>query len=157
MNGNRAKKQGFTLVELLLALAICLALFSIAIPPFYRRFALHRNMDMATSKVFETLLTARSNAVRDSTPYIFEYQKGSEIFTIRRIDDAASLVSFRLPSNIRFRSSRVGTRSDTKIIYREDGSCQGAVFELSGPTESRRIQIDRCQGIPQVIETAGVK
>ena len=154
----RSKDEGrnrcaFTLVELLLALAILAVLSAVVLPSFFRSYLEHRALDKSVSLVMESLLTARQLAVQTATPVVYEFTPGSNLQKVYPIDakDKSSNRVTALPTNVHFEMAERNALNSNRAVFREDGSTEGIVLLVVGPTQSQAIQVHRRLGIPQRI------
>ncbi|MDX1926688.1 MAG: prepilin-type N-terminal cleavage/methylation domain-containing protein [Pirellulaceae bacterium] len=152
----RAERQsinqaGFTLIELLLALAVIAVVATIVLPSFFRSYFDHRTLDQAVSSVMETMLTAKQLAIQSSSPYVYEFTRGSNVQRIYPLTRSAKKQTVTLPAGIRLEPDLQDLTTSNRMIFREDGSTEGIALLVIRGTQSQPIQVQRRLGIPQRI------
>lgn len=158
MHANRSGecRQAYTLIELLLALAVMSVIATIVVPSFFRSYFEHRTMDQSVSQVMETMLTARQLAVQTATPFVYEFTPGTNqqrIFPLMPTQAKVGNQVVMLPSDIRLEQLSSGPVNSNRTIFREDGTTEGIDVLVVSATQSQAVQVHRRLGIPQrVIE-----
>ncbi|QDT68714.1 hypothetical protein MalM25_16380 [Planctomycetes bacterium MalM25] len=89
---DRRRRGGFTLVELLLVLALAVVLASLAAPSLSGTLARVR-LDAAADEVREAWNDARLEAIRTGEPVAFQCQLGTGRYTLSTLADAAAAQS----------------------------------------------------------------
>ena len=150
------RRRAYTLIELLLALALMAVIATIVVPSFFRSYLEHRAMDQSVSQVMESMLTARQLAIRTATPYVYEFTPGTNrqrVFPLIEVRKNSEAKVDSLPSSMRLENARATSErkssTSNRAIFREDGSTEGIEVVIVGPTESQAIEIHRRLGIPQ--------
>ena len=140
------RPAGFTLVELIVVLAILATLVALAAPSFSRTIASAR-LRSGASEVRSTLARARSLAVAGGRvrSVVFDLEKGGY-----GIDNEASPRS--LPDPVRWESLRVlGDRKErggARVRFFPDGSAEEAEVTVALPDGGRiRVTVDPLTGI----------
>ena len=145
-------RSGYTLIELLLALAVLSVVATIVLPSFFRSYFQHRSMDQAVSQVMEAMLTTKQLAVRSATPHAYEFVGGSNkqfIYSLGTSPSASNKQVIILPEDIQLEVAPQSTSRNSRMIFREDGSTEGIELVVVGPSQTETIQVHRRIGIPQ--------
>ncbi len=148
---NDRPRSAYTLIELLLALAVLAVFAAVVLPSFFRSYFEHRVMDKSVSQVMESILAARQLAVQTATPVVYEFTPGSnvqKIYPVSAMDESNRQV-IKLPENVHLEIDGKSALSTNRAIFREDGSTEGITLMVVGPTQSQAIQVHRRLGIPQ--------
>ena len=82
-------RRGLTLLELMLVLAVLVAIASFAWPTVYRAFS-SRRLRLAAEQIQEQWLRARSRAMTTSEVQAFSYQPGTGQYRIETFDPTAA-------------------------------------------------------------------
>ena len=93
----RMDQPGFTLIELVLALAVLTVVATIVLPSFFRSYFQNRALDQAVASVMESMLTAKQLAIQSSSPYVYEYTRGSNVQQIYPLTKPVSKQTVTLP------------------------------------------------------------
>lgn len=91
------KNQGFTLLELLVTIAIAGILVSVAVPSFYNLIA-NSNLTSTTNSLVGAFNLARSEAIEAGQPVIVELTGGGA-FQIRNVTTDTVLRSYGAPAS----------------------------------------------------------
>ena len=149
----RMDQRGFTLIELVLALAVLTVVATIVLPSFFRSYFQNRALDQAVASVMESMLTAKQLAVQSSSPYVYEYTRGSNVQQIYPLMKPASKQLVTLPDGIRLESDARDVTRSNRMIFREDGSTEGMSVVVVSETRTQPIQVQRRLGIPQRVNS----
>jgi type II secretion system protein H len=136
--GDKAKVAGFTLVEILVVLAILGLLIGIAVP-LYSGSQSRLRLTSAAQELMQDLRLARRLAIRDATVIrlVFDPEKAGY-----RIQETSKTlpVTFTL-------QNKSSVRADENLVrFYPDGSADPAVFVLRDGTRSKRIRLDWLKG-----------
>ncbi|UCH45397.1 MAG: prepilin-type N-terminal cleavage/methylation domain-containing protein [Nitrospiraceae bacterium] len=75
------KKAGFTLVEILVVISIAAILAVIGVPQ-YGRFVAKNKVRGAASDLLQNMRLARTMAIKENRPYVFNFNPGANSYTI---------------------------------------------------------------------------
>lgn len=149
---NRQRKNcplGFTLFELLLALAVLTVAATIVLPSFFHGYFQHRAMDEAVTSVMESMLTAKQLAVQSASPCVYEFVPGTNVQQIYSLNNPADKKAMPLQTGIRLEIDSPDLAGGSRLVFREDGSTEGLVVLIVHGTQTQSVQVNRRVGIPQ--------
>lgn len=151
MNSERPKhrQRAFTLIELLLALAVLAVVATIVLPSFLSSYFQHRAMDQAVASVMESMATAKQLAVQSASPYVYEFNRGTNVQFVYPLNDTRIRKTIPLPLGIRLESDSRDLANSNRMIFRADGSTEGLIVAVVGATQTQSIEVQRRLGIPQ--------
>lgn len=79
--GGRARRSGFTLIEIMVVVGIGAVLLSLAVPAFVTRYS-QQSMQRAVSDITQLLWRARADAILQGNPTMVEIRPGERTFTV---------------------------------------------------------------------------
>ncbi len=123
------KKQGFTLVEMLVVLAVIALILSLSIP-FTSGFGKGLRLKTSARAILGTLRVAKSNAITYREKYIVFFDKDNEAYWIE--DNEGRLFERKrdLPPSIKFKNPDSEdtdpiTFEDDKVVFYSTGAIEG--------------------------------
>lgn len=143
-------RNAFSLLELLLAIALLSTFLSIAIPSFYHSYMRHRVMETAIFDVIESIQTCKRLAIERSVPFVYEFEAGTNRQTLYPVDQSLPKRTKLLHHEVQLQNSKevLVEKSSTKLVFREDGSCDNFTLIVNMAGQSQSIVVDRNLGIP---------
>ncbi len=139
-----ARKDGFTLLELLVVLAIVALMMAIAVPRFAGALP-GAELDSGARKLAAGLREARSLAVSINRAVPFTLSGGANRYAIGRGGE-----SKQLPENLAITlvtgSREITGANQGSIRFFPDGSSTGGRIELAGTGGNRSIEVDWLTG-----------
>lgn len=143
-NSIRSVRQGFSLLELLIVIAVLLSVSAMAIPPMMDRLQSGRVQDGAES-VREVLANARRYAIDAGVDYHFRYELNGQAFVAIPAEPSPVLAN-----------SYTGDEEDTRIVV-EAGELDETLFikPISGAdTLSESLEVEAFTDLPNAGELA---
>jgi type II secretion system protein H len=137
-------KEGFTLVELIIVLAIMAILSAIALPSFQNYMA-QRRLSGATRELYGNLSLARLKAVTMNQWIALNIDDGHR-YTIFKDDNKDGIVDngeaiSTLDIHPTYRDVNFSTASGTVFTFYPNGTGATGTLNLTNPTGSKRITI----------------
>lgn len=142
-------RSGFTLLELLLALAVLSVVTAVVVPGFLSSYLQHRATDAAINSVIDTVLLAKQQAILSSVPYVYELDQRSQIQTIYPIDQSKTKRSFEVDDSIRLQLVGPNGQDQQQIVLHADGHSDSFSIRIIGPSRTEVVKLQRHLGIPQ--------
>lgn len=159
------KKHGFTLLELIIVLAIMIMFFGISIPLF-SKLTESTKLETATRSVASTLSTARGYAITNNADYyvFFDLMTGPHSYFISNVADGSTVIEkrYKLPTGIYFfRPDYILDGSEEAIEFTDDTACfkptgelnevpaNTSVYVANGPgsgADSKQITVEKTTG-----------
>ena len=124
------RRTGYTLVEILLVLAIVVLISAMALPAIQRQFA-RRQVQSAANTVGSKLSHARIGAMRSSHVYTFQYQTGSGSFRLAPGDQPSTSSQSDTEANC---GQYDGGDGDPDSLSPEDGTLPDGIRFLADET-----------------------
>lgn len=142
------RNSAFTLIELILALAVMASVSILVLPALFGRSHHEQRLIESTDQLAQVLRTARQHSLDHATPVCVSILNGSSSFRCYTMRDASVSHVGALPPGITIHSLRkdASGRSATDVIFREDGSATANELEVRGTQSSKRVIIERLTG-----------
>ncbi len=139
-----ARTNGFTLLELLVVLAIVALMTAIAAPRFAAALP-GAELDSGARKLAAGLREARSLAVSTNRAVPFTLRGGANLYTIGRGGESRQLPG-KLAITLVTGSREISGANQGSIRFFPDGSSTGGRIELKGAGGKRSIEVDWLTG-----------
>ena len=139
-----ARTDGFTLLELLVVLAIVALMTAMAVPRFASALP-GAEIDSGARKLAAGLREARSMAVSTNREIPFTLRGGANLYTISR-DGESKRLPEKLGITLVTGSTEVTGANQGSIRFFPDGSSTGGRIQLTGAGGKRSIEVDWLTG-----------
>ncbi len=139
-----ARTDGFTLLELLVVLAVVALMTAIAAPRFAAALP-GAELDSGARKLAAGLREARSMAVSTNRAVPFTLRGGANLYTIGRGGESRQLPG-KLAITLVTGSREITGANQGSIRFFPDGSSTGGRIELKGAGGKRSIEVDWLTG-----------
>lgn len=143
---DRARRCGFTLVELTIVVLITGIMVAVAVPRFVDALSYHR-AEAAAKRIEADLKWARQQALSNSAPQTVQFSPGTDDYTIPGMDDldhtgqtyAVDLAAY--PYSASLESATLGGDSNVQFDRYGQPDSGGTITVQSGPFQ-RTVTID---------------
>ncbi len=142
------RNSAFTLIELILTLAVMASVSILVLPALFGRSHQEQRLTTSSEQFAEVLRTARQRAIDNATPMCVSIVDGSANFRCYVLRDPSTTHVASLPPGVTIHALRKDSqgRALTEVIFHEDGSAKANEFEVRGPQASKKIVVERLTG-----------
>lgn len=142
------RNSAFTLIELILALAVMASVSILVLPAMFGRSHQEQRLTTSSDQFAEVLRTARQRAIDNATPMCVCIVDGSANYRCYAVRDPSTSYVASLPPGVTLHTLRKDGqgRGVTEVVFREDGSATANEFEVRGPQASAKIVVERLTG-----------
>ena len=134
-HGMFVHRNGFTLVELLLSLAIIATIVGIALPSIASRLS-HMDVDTAELQVYQRLTQTRTRAMDEGRSWTFVFSSDHQTYCAFPTGQPDQLRQWKLAESVRFelpeRSRQPAGDGSNRIHFYSDGTCTNFALMIKG-------------------------
>ena len=148
-HGQQEKRDAYTLLELVVALAVLAIFAAISVPSIYQSYLRFRTLDQSVNSAMNSILLAKRLAVEKSTPYAYEFVHGQHVQSIYPLRDPSLAKTELLPASVRLLGTASPPSKIVQLVFREDGSTDGFKIKIEYQSQFETVQVLRHLGFPQ--------
>ena len=140
-------RTAFTLIELLLVLALLACVLSVALPTLDKRYQSRARLDRASGQLIGELQAARQRALDTAEVICFQFDNGHSEFRVFPVHSPAPQYRGSLPFAAKIHVPTAShSASSNSILFRSDGMSSDRTLEIRLQHESQRIVLERLTG-----------
>jgi prepilin-type N-terminal cleavage/methylation domain-containing protein len=142
------RKLGFTLIELIVTLAVMASVSILILPALFGRSHQEQRLIESTDQLADVLRTARQRAMDTASPVCVNIVHGSANYRCYVVRDQSISHVAALPMGVTVHALRKDGDGHlvTDTIFREDGTATANEIEVRGPKGSKKVIVERLTG-----------